>query len=187
MKKKAGLTLILVAVLIFFAALLSEDGRKKSKPKITEKYSTRVNEHLTMTQVQMDIESEKLKYELEQERSKAGILKLKDKDSYRPELDPYAELAVSEETIEEAGRNTLYEPFPDPQQMIQKELFENEQQREYDKSFKDAYARKFIENAKRGGWDVTLDKDYKVKSVKPIKSSNNRFPVLQDRPPTGAN
>lgn len=53
-------------------------------------------------------------------------------------------------------------------ELIHHQLFEAQNAEMQDKAFRDEYARQFIENARRGGWEIKLDANYKVISVKKI-------------------
>lgn len=57
-----------------------------------------------------------------------------------------------------------------PGQLIQQQIFEQNQLEEYSLAYKEEYARKFLENARNGGWDVELTDDFRIKSIKKIRN-----------------
>ena len=63
----------------------------------------------------------------------------------------------------------------DPKVVIQKRLHEEQRWNEYSQAYREAYAKQFIENARRGGWDIKLNHEFKVLSVKPIKKDNRPY------------
>ena len=54
-------------------------------------------------------------------------------------------------------------------ELIHHQLFEAQNAEMQDKAYREEYARQFIENARRGGWEIKLDANYKVISVKKIE------------------
>ena len=83
------------------------------------------------------------------------------------------------EVAEQIGRGP--QPTPgaqSPNEWVQEELFYDEQQREYSEAYKAEYARQFVENARRKGWDVRLSDDYRVLSVKPLRKPTNQGTVF---------
>lgn len=64
--------------------------------------------------------------------------------------------------------------------LIHQQLFEAQINQQADKAYKDAYAKQFIENARRAGWDVKLDDNFKVISVKKIeRKPTNQFELFK--------
>ncbi len=63
-----------------------------------------------------------------------------------------------------------------PEEIVQQRLYEDEQLEKASEAYKQAYAQQFIENARRGGWEVQLGPNFEVLSVKKIKEK--RTPSL---------
>lgn len=63
----------------------------------------------------------------------------------------------------------------DPMSLIHHQIFEEQRAREMNDAFKKEYARKFLENARRGGYDVVLSEDFRVISVKPLRRPTRAF------------
>jgi hypothetical protein len=57
-----------------------------------------------------------------------------------------------------------------PQHIVQNELRERQDQAAYVESYRTEYARQFVENARRAGYDVRLSADLVVLSVRKLKS-----------------
>lgn len=58
---------------------------------------------------------------------------------------------------------------PDPKELIQAQLYERQKWDEYTLAYRQAYAQKFIENARKNGWDIRLNDDYKIVKIRPLK------------------
>ncbi len=59
--------------------------------------------------------------------------------------------------------------FERPDQIIQGELLDKESGREFQESYRQVYAKQFVENARRGGYEVVLDDNFVVVSVRKLK------------------
>lgn len=86
---------------------------------------------------------------------------------------------------EDLGRETRMHSMPsNPTDLIHSQLFAEDAQRAEDAAFKAEYARQFIQNAKAAGWEVQLDDNYKVISVKkarsPSQSSSKGFQLFEE-------
>lgn len=57
-----------------------------------------------------------------------------------------------------------------PDYIIQGQLSDQEQSRQYEAAYREEYVRQFIENARRAGYDVVLNDDLVVVSVRPIRT-----------------
>lgn len=68
----------------------------------------------------------------------------------------------------------------DPDHIIQSQIHDDERMREYEMSYRQEYARQFVQNARRNGYDVRLNSDLVVISVK-------RIPGFQRREPSESN
>src|SRR5690606_34236769 len=71
---------------------------------------------------------------------------------------------------ENIGRGLKKNSLPaDPHQLIQTDLFYDEVDQAQSEEYKKEYTRQFIENAKKDGWEIKVDANYKVISVRPLE------------------
>jgi len=81
---------------------------------------------------------------------------------------------IGEKLSQDLNKNmALYKGKPtSPDELLQMELFNASEQNKLDEAYKEAYAKHFIENARRDGWEIKLNKNYKIISAKPILKPN---------------
>lgn len=169
----------LLAILLFVGAgtliLMSmgpEQTKKSGAPAAvkTEKFEKSVNKHLMYTNEKMDLERRRM--EIENARLGGDFNSTKAQPTYEPQTSG-VDLSTDSKAAEvanELGRGTRREEeATSPHDIIQKELFNAEQNAQYTQVYKEEYARQFIENARRGGYKVILDDQYRVKQVIPIR------------------
>jgi hypothetical protein len=132
-----------------------------------------VNAHLKAVAAKLEVE--KLKAEVQSEKIKLQ--------------SPISESQPEMEQLDQASEAPeLEDPYPskrketeglDPSQMVSKRLFDLEQKRFQEKSYRDAYAQQYIESARQKGWEIVLDNDYRVISAKKIvkKKAYQLFPT----------
>jgi hypothetical protein len=171
----------LLALLLFVGAgalvlmsMGSED--KKSGPGQapasvkSEKFEKNVNKHLMLTNENMEMQRRRM--EIENARTGSDFNSTRAQTTYE---NPSGGVDLSTdsraaEVAKELGRGDRQEDQPmNPHEVIQKELFNQQQNAEYTQAYKEEYARQFIENARRGGYKVILDDQYRVKQVIPIR------------------
>lgn len=171
----------LLAVLLFVGAgaliLMSmgtEQARKGSVAPAsvkTEKFEKSVNKHLMYTNEKMDLQRRRM--EIENARLATDFNATKSQATYQPQTSG-VDLSTDSRAAEvanEIGRGVRNEDEAlSPHDVIQKELFNADQNAEYTQAYKVEYARQFVENARRGGYKVILDDQYRVKQVIPIRN-----------------
>jgi len=62
-----------------------------------------------------------------------------------------------------------------PDHVIQAQLSDADRRREYEETYRAEYARQFVENARRNGYDVVLNDNYVVISVRPIRNPSGQL------------
>lgn len=193
-KKERSLLLALLlfigAGVLIFTYIGTEDSKTKTTAKEitpvlkTDKYEKSVNKHLMLT-------NEKMK--LETQRTQLENAKLLNREfNTVPAQLPYAndnKLDLSSdnraaEVAKDLGRGeSRHEEVLTPDDIVQKELFNQQQMQEYTQAYKEEYARQFIENARRGGYKVILSDDLsRVISVTPLRSPSQNINL--DVPPS---
>jgi hypothetical protein len=69
-----------------------------------------------------------------------------------------------------------------PDHLIQGRLHDRDKVIAYTQEYQVEYARQFIENARRNGYEVKLNDDYVVVSVRPIRPQGQRLPTANSVP-----
>ncbi len=175
----------LLAILLFLGAgilVLMSLGNDNSKSggyagtKKSEKFEKSVNKHLMLTNEKIEFERRRMEIE---NATGGDFNSTKAQETYNPQ-DSGLDLSSDSRAAEVAdilGRGERKEGEPlNPHDVIQKELFNAQQEAAYSEAYKKEYARQFVENARRGGYKVYLDENYRVKQVIPL----NRQPGSTD-------
>lgn len=137
----------------------------------TEKYEAKVNRHLMITNEKIEMQRRRMMMENEvlapeYFRTKPGATVSRSNEGVDLSSDPHPV-----EVAKDLNRDTKVPAHPQtPDELIQRELFDQQQDREYSRAYKEEYARQFIANAAKNGWRVKLNDDYKVISVTPIRN-----------------
>lgn len=146
----------------------SEPSQGKSKEHTQgslvsdKKKKDRANEHLFLTNEKIRIENEKNRIDSLriQEQGRDAIAQPADLSHE----DDFFESKPSQGT---SSANEIIQLSPD--EIVQQQLFNNQIQKYKDEKYKAEYAKQFIENARKGGFEIKLNSDYEVISVKPIR------------------
>lgn len=173
--KLLALLLFIGAGAMAFLYLGSDSGKKKfseiSATVKSEKYEKSVNKHLMVTNETMALQRQRMEIE------NARLAKDLDSTSAQPAYQAPTEGSNlnsenrAAEIANELGRGERKESANlNPDEIIQKEIFNAQQMEAYSKAYKEEYARQFVENARRGGYAVQLDDNFKVISVRPIRN-----------------
>lgn len=175
----------LPVLLIAFAGLLLYFGLSgsSSEPQTVQhdpKLQTKVNEHLRQTAEKMEmakrqqaLRSQQLVKEFNASVAETAYtapsegVDLQETDHSH---EVAKDLGKTEESLRLGGSNAS--------DLIHQQMFESQMAQQQDEAYRKEYARQFIENARRGGWDVKLDENYRVKSVKKIRHAN-QFDLFQ--------
>lgn len=123
-----------------------------------------VNTHIQVTNQKIEIEKEQIKVEASFTVPRVGefvIQKNEGADSFNQRSD---------RTEMNAARDLRRETqiTMSANDIIQAEMANLETQSEYDRQYREEYARQFVDNARRNGYEVKLSPDYKVIGVKPL-------------------
>jgi len=183
--KKLGLALFLLfsAGALFWLAASDEKSLGENDLIPVQLSDESVNKHLRKTS--MKIESQKMKAQIDNFTKAPSLAENSAVQSYEASShgldfkpDPRInELANRLDTDKKEATRTA-----DPKEMIQMQMYEQQKWNEYNLAYRQAYAEKFVENARRNGWEIRLNDDYKVVKVKPIKK-DNRLQLFKERIP----
>ena len=167
--------LLLGSVALLFAYLnssTSPNANPQAKGSArSASFERSVNKHLMYTNDRVELQKQKV----EIENKNLLLEKSHSADATQPphvnenRLDFSSENSESK-VAEALGRSERQAEVGTPQDVIQREVFNQEQLAEYTQAYKEAYAQQFIENARKGGYKVILSEDLsRVVSVQPIK------------------
>ena len=177
----ALLLFIGAAGLLFFYLDSGEMHSSSTAPSVpltkTEKYEQSVNKHLMLTNEK--IQQQQQRSRLEYANSEFGSASAKKAYQNEDRLDLSQDTRAAE-IANELGRGDRREEYSSPHDVVQKEIFENQQKDEYSQAYREEYARQFIENARRGGYKVMLSDDLtRVISVTPIRRPSQNHMQIQ--------
>lgn len=175
-----ALALLLLAGFFIFLFLLPEHEKPVDagdSPQ-SKQFEERVNRHLFKTSQNMEINREKMKLEADQLASR-GI----GPRGPAPAEDHHLDLSTdprAEALLQALGRDVKESMGPtNSDEQVQADLFESQQLQEYSDEYKKEYARQFIENARKAGYIIRLNDDYKVIFVRPIRKPAENFELFQ--------
>lgn len=176
-----AVALLLLAGFFIFLFFLPEKDSSQGKEgglAQSKQFEERVNRHLFTTSQEMQLSQQKMQMEASR-MARDGVA---NKAPAQPEVhtldlstDPRAEAllqALGREAKESAGPANADE-------QVQAELFEAQQFAEYSEEYKREYARQFVENARKAGYIIKLNDDYKVISIRPIRKPAENFELFQ--------
>jgi hypothetical protein len=138
-----------------------------------------VNKHLFLTSQEQDWAQKKMKAENTFMTPEIGSSILK--QAAKPKLKSFG-VDHSSDQNEDAAFNDLNRypkqlNYNNPEQVIQGQLQDQQRQKAYDESYRQEYARQFIENARKHGYQVKLNDDLVVVSVAPIVQPTFQVPT----------
>lgn len=174
------LLLLLSGVCVFL--FLSPDPKLASKVSTTKtkEFEEKVNRHLFKTSQEIEINRQKMKVET-YDMADQGVRAL----PHVPEEPSSVDLSGdprTESLIHDLGRNVREPNDPrNSNELIQTELFQQEQLQNYSEEYKREYTRQFIENAKKAGYRVIVNDQFKVLSVTPIRKPAQDFKLFDTK------
>jgi hypothetical protein len=172
---------LLLALLLFVGAglllfmSLESPKQKTSEASARERikgpeWEKKVNHHLFSTNEDIDFQRQKM--QIENRRLAPEIYNTRKQNAYK-DSNQGVDLSTDSrgyEIANELGRGSRENGAPQtPHEVVQGEIFNEQQRDEYTDAYKKEYARQFVENARRGGYDVKLSDDFKVLSVRPLR------------------
>ncbi len=173
MNKNIALSLLLLfsSIGLFWFALKEENENLDNEGVYLQQSENAINDHLKRTA--RKIEEGKIKVQVENLQSKnaANRIEMQSTDfSSTSHSNDFKSDPRLDELTQSLGKNKK-EPAPpkSPKEVIQAQMYDNQQWNEYTLSYRQSYADKFVENARRQGWVIKLDSEYKIISAKPLK------------------
>ena len=171
-KKKEDKTYLLVLALLmlsgFFVLLFllpekeKHDGNGSAQ---SQEFQAKVNHHLFKTSQDIQMSHDRMQMEADKLADRGVGQKAAPKEDINHldfSTDPRAEAL-----LRELGRDVKESGGPEnADEAVQTELFESQQYQEYSDAYKKEYARQFVENARKSGYIIKLNDDYKVISIR---------------------
>lgn len=174
--------LIAAAGFLLFVGLSGGGSPSKNRKNLAkdEKVQSNVNEHLRKTAEK--IEMAKRQQALRSWQLVNDYSRSVGETAYTPPTEGanLQETGNAHEVAKDLGRYEDSGGSGNASDLIHQQLFEAQIAQQQDKAYRDEYARQFIENARRAGWDVKLDANFKVISVKKIeRKPTNQFELFK--------
>lgn len=164
-----GLILLLLAIGLFFMA--ENDGNKVAHVGLQSKETQDlVNHHLRETSQDMLLRQQKSQLEAQKEILNAEKQGPQQKYNYNPHKLEISQYEENPDFNKAVGRDSkAYDYAQEPNQIVQGKLFQDQAEEKYSEQYKKEYARQFIENARKAGWDIKIDASYRVISAKKLQ------------------
>lgn len=172
--------LLLSGICIVLFMTPESKNEAKLSPAKTKEFEATVNRHLFKTSQKIEMNRQKMKVETFDMVDK-GVRPL----PHSPEEPADVDLSVdprTESLVHDLRRNVQEHSDPkNSNELIQTELFQQEQLQNYSEEYKRQYARQFIENAKNAGYRVIVNDQFKVISVSPIRNPAQDFKIFDTK------
>lgn len=164
------------AVLVLFLGYVetkNQKAQRKEQEFDREKYISSVNRHLQDTAQR--IKQSQQAVLVDNQRSRAKPLEETNPSEYyfapkpgssiedNSEADPWRDLKQRLDSASELQSRGV-----EAGEEIQFKLFQEQQMREWSQTYRKAYAKAFIENARKAGYEIELSEDFKVLSIRKI-------------------
>ncbi len=181
--KASSLILILALLAIVVTTFLLWPTPKKTKPLTAGHISASshqaeeiINKHLWMTEKSKELAQEQMKAQNDFTNPKIG-------DSIWPDGQKSGK-QIGVDHSPDTNENNAFEDlnrYPKnlqvqtPDAVIQGQLSDEDRRREYEAAYREEYAKQFIENARRNGYEVLLNDKLVVISVRPIRNPSGEL------------
>lgn len=141
---------------------LSQQGKT-----INQKKAELANENLKITSMKMELEKQRASIDnyknapkLSDVQEQTSIANLQQDNSLMGETD-----------LSSMHQETEQQQYMEPKYEIMYQVYKKQQEAEYTEAYKAAYAKEFIENARKNGYEVILDSQYRIISAKKINKT----------------
>ncbi len=160
---------------LFWLALQDEEGLSENDLIPVQASDEAVRKHLRKTS--QKIQAQKVQAQIENfapaPRFNEGGTQVYEASSHGLEFRPDPRLNELSHTLRREPKASGSQ-LPEPNEMIQNQLYEQQRWNEYKLAYRQAYAQKFIENARKHGWEIRLNEEFKIVKVKAIKKDNRQ-------------
>ncbi|MBX3034952.1 MAG: hypothetical protein KF865_13615 [Bdellovibrionaceae bacterium] len=174
------LGLVIAAGFLLYLGLGGGDSSPKISAEKKEQVRHSANEHLRKTAEQ--IEMQKRQMAIRSWQLANDFNRTVPERAYTPPKEgaELVEEGIANDVARDLGRdNGGAKALPaNPADLIHHQLFEEQNSRQQSAAYRKEYARQFVENARRGGWEIRLDDDYKVISVRRLRQPSNQYQLF---------
>jgi hypothetical protein len=203
--KNSNLTPLLLLVVSGFLVFLAAEQDRQGKPQTLnlkdeltkdfasglppqEEFNSRVNQHLFLIDQKIYWDQERQRLENLKSKFAAEAESALKNESYSVPTDLDFEADARERhLIGDLNRDRKkIESYLGPQSKIQSQVLEDQALLQHQERMRREYAEQFVRNARAGGYEVVLDDNFNIKSVKPIRKGNDRLPGSLLSKPYGA-
>lgn len=177
-----GVVLLLGAALFFVALALmpekkpgksnmaSSSYEKNQNSAYSKRAENRVNDHLFMTSKQIELQQQQAALKNDFYAPTVGDSvwpKQTDRSkTYGVDHSPDVNEATAYQDLNRDSKELNYES---PNAVIQGQMFDQDKRQQYELEYKKEYVRQFVENARRNGYEVTVNENFVVTKVAPIR------------------
>lgn len=166
----------LIAILLFFVSgyllfqashndlHLESKSNGTSKSQSSKPASDLANEHLKITSMRMELEKQRA--EIENSKNSPMLHEVKQQPRV---AETQQDLSLMGEADLSSMSQEPQQQFVEPKYEIMYQVYKKQQEAELTEAYKAAYAREFIENARKNGYEIVLDSQYRIVSTKRIK------------------
>lgn len=181
------LLLLCLGVLILLFSKSEEPISSKSQFQFQDPaHINRVNQHLKETAINLEAERQQRLLEANRELNRYSNSDRQDAYESSTALSFEGDPNMIALTQELDGSRELRDHELSPEQFMQKQLYEREIREKANEVYREQYAEQFVENARKGGWDVRLGPNYEVLSVKKLAPRKRQPTQLFDNGATGS-
>lgn len=145
----------------------SKPSRLPARSRDASQIDAVVNKHLLMTNTKLELERERARLDNNDSIPEVGeqiLPRWKPQQVVGVDHSPDRNELNAQRDLEQAKEYNLNSPDV----IIQTEMADSEKRHEYEAKYKEEYARRFIENARAGGYEIELDDNFVVKKVRKI-------------------
>lgn len=169
------LVLLLAAGFLFYEATQHQSGQtQQSSTQPSFDTEAMVNRHLFYTAQKAELQKEIIQVENSWTAPAVGESLFKDpKPSNKAYGVDHSPDTYEARVVNDLNLNDKQVNYVSPSGVIQRELHERRVVAEYSQRWKEEYVEQFLENARKNGYEVTLDKDYRVVNVREIRRKPN--------------
>jgi hypothetical protein len=168
--------LLFLGVTIVFMSQKPEPSRKAGQIANDPERMKRVDGHLKDTAFNLEADRRQRQIEAYQQLNKFYDTKAEVPNLENQEFSLESDPNMQKLTRELNRSRQKPQDQSTPADIVQQRLYENDQLMKASQAYREAYAQQFIENARKGGWEVELGPNFEVLSVKKLKE--NRGPSL---------
>lgn len=143
---------------------------KREVSAYSQEANQKVNDHLAWTNKKIELQARKRALENYSTPQVGDSIISKDNKDYG--VDHSADTNEST-AYQDLNRDRHELRATDPDRVIRNQIYDQDAALAYEQAYREEYARQFVENARMNGYEVRLNDDFVVQSVKKIRNPSN--------------